>query len=277
MASYLQARQQVGLWFLRIDDIDPPREPAGTSQHIIETLRAHGFVWNDEVRFQSAHSQIYERSICQLEKSKAIYNCRCTRKQIQTATSAQQGSIGASLVYPGTCRDRKLSAVNTAIRFKVSGCVEFVDQLQGRIVQNLNSEVGDFVIKRRDGLYSYQLANVVDDITDEITHIVRGSDLLDNTPRQIQLGKQLGGGFWQYLHVPVAVFPSGEKLSKQTRAPALPPDRVLESLALAWRFLGQTETLVYSSVASFWDQALQHWNAERIPAKPEQLAPAALR
>ncbi len=277
MASYLQARQRQGLWFLRIDNIDPPREQAGATQSIINTLHAHGFSWDEDIRYQSNHTARYEHAIQNLRQAGSVYYCRCSRKQVLAAITKATAEAGTPLIYPGTCREKNYPANNAALRFKVHGSVQFHDQIQGAVGQNLVTQSGDFVIKRRDGLYAYQLVNVVDDIADNITEIVRGNDLLDNTPRQIQLTEALGNNACKYMHVPTAIFPAGEKLSKQTNAMALPLDKVHDSLVDAWQFLGQQRLPPNTSIDSFWQAAIEHWNADRIPRVAELVAPVALR
>lgn len=265
LASYLQARQHHGQWYLRIDDIDPPREQIGASGLIIETLSAHGFHWEGPVQFQSQHTVNFEHALGQLTHAGHVFNCTCSRKQIAAAQRAATNQHAKGTIYPGTCRNKALTTQDSAIRFKAAGSVTFNDKVQGQITQSLPSEVGDFVIKRRDGLFSYQLANVVDDAKMGITEVVRGADLLDNTNRQLALIKALGLTAPEYAHVPVAVDENGSKLSKQTLAAPLQNSSALLNLQAAWKFLGQSDTLSCETINAFWQTAVQNWDLSRVP------------
>lgn len=273
MASYLCARANNGEWYLRIDDIDPPREQAGAAQTIIDTLAAFGFKW-DHLYYQHDRHSFYQAALHRLNSEGHCFNCACSRKDL---AAARAGSQRNTTVYPGSCRSKNLPESDTATRFRVSGCIQFTDQLQGEIQQILDTEVGDFVIKRKDGLVSYQLANVVDDALDGITHVVRGADLLDNTPRQIALIRALGYPQPEYMHVPIVTNKIGQKLSKQTQAPALQVDQALMHLLCAWELLGQTyppsaavpipttNIVDCESIEDFWMRAVRHWEPRRIP------------
>lgn len=276
MASYLQARQNHGQWFLRIDDIDPPREQTGATQQIITSLAAHGFHWDGEIQYQSQQFASFEQALVQLRNTERSFNCICSRSQI---AAAQASITKPCSIYPGTCRDKKhteqVASKHSAVRFHATGNVGFEDLIQGPVEQNLQTEVGDFIVKRRDGLYSYQLANVVDDATSDITEVVRGADLLDNTPRQIALIKALGYRPPHYAHIPIALDPSGSKLSKQTQAPALNENSAIANLAAAWVFLGQSKneargselknTALSESTSAFWSKAMREWDIRRVP------------
>lgn len=286
MASYLQSAAAGGKWHVRIDDIDPPRELAGASTDIIGSLAQHGFESDGEVRFQSNHFKRYENALSHLIGKGQVYGCSCTRKSIRQAQHAQiqsttnnESSPPASGVspniYPGLCRNRNLPTSGNVLRFKATGTIEHIDKIQGLQSQDLESDVGDFIVRRRDGLYAYQLANVVDDGVDGITEIVRGADLLDNTPRQIALANALGYKVADYLHVPTATNADGQKLSKQTAAPPLKSDEAIKNLTIAWRFLGQIDmgmTLAStknhkkeSDVRLFWAIAKENWRPDKIP------------
>lgn len=267
LASCLEARQQDGQWLVRMEDIDPPREVTGAADLILRTLEHYGFTWDGPVRYQSRRDEAYRAALDELQHSGALYACRCSRRETLEAAAAANLPPG---VYPGTCRGEGYTVSGPgALRVRTDGAViEFTDRLQGTQRQALEREVGDFVVRRADGLWAYQLAVVVDDADQSITHIVRGSDLLDSTPRQIHLQHLLGLPTPRYLHLPVAVNAAGEKLSKQTFAPALPMDNPLPPLWQALAFLGQqppTE-LLEGDIAALWRWAVAHWNTAAIPA-----------
>jgi glutamyl-Q tRNA(Asp) synthetase len=265
VGSYLEARAHNGEWRVRMEDLDPPREMPGAADGILRTLEAYGFEWDGPVAYQSQRSTLYETALEQLRRDGMLYPCGCTRKEI--ADSAVTGLDGP--VYPGTCR-HGLAPGKTARAWRVRADAEdiaFEDAIQGPIHQNLRRDVGDFVLKRADGYYAYQLAVVVDDADQGMTHIVRGSDLLDSTSRQIHLQRLLGYPQPQYAHLPVAANAAGEKLSKQTRAAALPDDRVVEKLWQALDFLGQRpeRPLLDATRDELWSWAREHWHLAAIP------------
>jgi len=237
VASWLDARAAGGRWSVRIEDVDAPRTVAGAAGSILATLEACGLEWDGEVTYQSARSALYEAALARLCAAGALYRCRCSRREI--ADSGLAGIEG--VVYPGTCRDRTIgSGEPCAWRFRVPpGLVEFEDRVQGRVVQDVARDVGDFVLRRRDGLYAYQLAVVVDDAEEGVTDVVRGADLLASTPRQVLLQRSLGIATPRYLHVPVATDAHGEKLSKQNHAPALDGCAAAALLPAVLAFLGQ--------------------------------------
>lgn len=264
LASYLEAKTQGGKWLVRMEDLDKPREMSGAADHILRTLETFGFEWNGEVVYQSQRSSLYQDALYQLKGKSLIYNCDCSRKEI--ADSAQHGIDG--LIYPGTCRYKPNVKIPHASRIIVdSQPIEFNDAIQGQIQQNLALDVGDFVLKRADGLYAYQLAVVVDDFEQGITHIVRGADLLDSTPRQIYLQQKLGYPTPQYTHIPVASNTAGEKLSKQTLAPAIDAAQASIWLTQALDFLGQQppQALSTHSTDDIWQWAKAHWDIKKVP------------
>lgn len=268
MGSYLRAMSLNGRWLVRMEDIDPLREVRGAADQILRTLDAYGFEWHGEVMWQSSRSEAYRAALEELGKSGLAYPCDCSRKLLAESRAALQLPPG---VYPGTCRGRKMTNARKrqAMRVLVDGPeIAFVDQLQGEQRQNLLHEVGDFVVFRADGQYAYQLAVVVDDAAQGITEVVRGSDLLDSTPRQIYLQQVLGLTTPRYLHLPVAVNRDGEKLSKQTHAAPLSDADPLPALWLALDFLGQEPPveLREAGVAAFWQWAISHWRQDRVPA-----------
>ncbi|HUL66424.1 MAG TPA: tRNA glutamyl-Q(34) synthetase GluQRS [Burkholderiaceae bacterium] len=237
LASWLDARAHCGTWLVRIEDIDPPREEPGAAQDILATLSEFGLESDEPVVWQHARRGCYLRALAQLDRSGRIYACQCSRAQI--AVAAAELGIGAG-IYPGTCRDLRLArAPGRALRLRVDDAeIEFVDRACGAFSQQLARDVGDFPVLRADGLFAYQLAVVVDDAEQRITDVVRGADLLDNTPRQIALQRLLGAPQPRYLHVPVVRASDGEKLSKQNGAAALDRAHVLEELARAGAHLG---------------------------------------
>jgi glutamyl-Q tRNA(Asp) synthetase len=260
-ASYLQARANNGLWLLRVEDIDPPREQAGASAAIIEGLERYGFEWDDECLFQSTRSDAHEAALAALLDKEVAYRCDCSRRDL---ADVQRGPLG--LIYPGTCRDG-CSSGDAAIRLRTNQSdVAFVDLLQGRFTQNLEKESGDFVIRRRDGLIAYHLAVVVDDAFQGITEIVRGIDLLDSTPRQIWLQKLLGYSIPNYAHFPVITHVNGDKLSKLTGEPGIPMDVVAETLIEVIDTLGlkAPPKLATESLPEIWSWAKENWQIKNL-------------
>jgi glutamyl-Q tRNA(Asp) synthetase len=266
VGSYLAARSRQGEWLVRIENLDPPREVAGAAREILATLEALGMEWDGEVIYQSRRNEVYQAALAALEQQGLLYPCTCSRKEI--ADSSISGIDGP--VYPGTCRgglpaDRSST---TALRVLThDDPIEFRDVLRGPIRQQLASATGDFVLRRADGIYAYQLAVVADDAAQGVTHVVRGVDLLDSTPRQIYLQQLLGYPTPAYMHLPVVTNAQGEKLSKQTQAVAVDISRPVAQLVEAVRFLGQTPPveLAESNVASFWQWALENWSPQQIP------------
>ena len=263
LASWLDARAAHGTWLVRIEDLDPPRELAGAAALILRQLAACGLESDEPVLFQGARSDIYERAFEALRASGLVYGCACSRKDIETATSAQPGWPAG--VYPGTCARRTVPRNEIrAWRIRVpSTVVDFVDRCAGRIAQDLARDVGDFVVKRADGLWAYQLAVVVDDGAQHVSDVVRGADLLDNTPRQIFLQRALGLPTPRYLHVPLVVDANGAKLSKQTLAAPLDARDPLPELERAARHLG-LPPIGARSVSGFLRAATAAWR-ERYP------------
>ena len=237
VGSFLHARAAGGAWLVRIDDIDPPREQEGAAADILSTLEAYGLHWDEPVLYQSTRLEAYRETLDTLIDREEAYRCTCTRSMIAAANA---GSPLPSGRYPGTCRKRGVpEGVPHAVRIRVDGPPQsFDDLLQGRQTTDLLRVTGDFVIHRRDGLPAYQLAVVLDDAAQEISHVVRGVDLMDSTHRQIYLQQRLGLPVPAYLHLPVIVNRDGQKLSKQTGAAAV--GRANPSLVLGHllRYLG---------------------------------------
>lgn len=262
-ASYLAARQAGGRWLLRIEDLDKPREQPGAADHIIHTLAAYGFEWDGNILFQSQRLDVYHAALAGLREH--AYPCTCSRKEIQA-----RGRMGAyGLIYPGTCRHpiTRQPPGQHAMRVQTDDePICFTDQIQGHYCQRLASEVGDFVVLRADDLFAYQLAVVVDDGFQGVNQIVRGADLLDNTPRQIYLQRLLGLPQPDYAHVPLVLNESGQKLSKQNLAPAIRTSDCLRTLVACLRFLRQDcpDAADFSSLTQCWDWALAHWDITKI-------------
>jgi glutamyl-Q tRNA(Asp) synthetase len=262
LASWLDARAAGGRWTVRIEDVDAPRTVPGAADAILRTLEACGLEWDGEVMYQSARGALYEDALQRLRAAGRLYRCRCTRREV--VDSGVSGIEGA--VYPGTCRDRDVGVEEAcAWRFRVApGAMELEDRVQGRVVQDVAREVGDFVLRRRDGLYAYQLAVVVDDAEQGVTDVVRGADLLASTPRQVLLQRALGVPTPRYLHFPVATDARGAKLSKQNLAPALEGARAASRIAAALAFLGQ-EVPGDAPPRSLLEEAVRRWSVQRIP------------
>ena len=269
LASYLDARSVGGRWLLRMEDLDPPREMPGAQAAILDALERYGFEWDGELVRQSERHDAYARVLDRLFSQGLAYACTCSRKQLE----------GYNGVYPGLCRNAGHSMENAAIRLRVPELVYgFEDRVQGSFGQHLGREVGDFVIRRRDGLYAYQLAVVLDDAWQGVTDIVRGADLLDSTPRQLYLQELLGLSQPRYLHVPLIVQPDGHKLGKSYRSPPLTASQATPLLLRALRTLGQAtdDRLCHASPREVLDWAVTHWNASLIP-RTLTLAEAQLR
>jgi glutamyl-Q tRNA(Asp) synthetase len=265
MASYLDAKVHHGRWLVRVEDLDYDRNVAGADQHILASLQRCGMQWDGDVTWQSQRLSLYEAALEQLAPH--IYPCACSRKEIADSQLRQGQSGNASLVYPGTCRaglapGRTARALRLRTPQAPHCVISFQDRWAGWVSQDITAEVGDFVIRRADGFWAYQLAVVVDDGAQGITDVVRGADLLDSTPRQIYLQQLLGLPQPRYLHVPVVVNADGDKLSKQTGAQAFdtgaPAAALLASALLpAAAFLGLT--LQADSVDAFWRAAVPAW------------------
>jgi glutamyl-Q tRNA(Asp) synthetase len=261
LASWLDARAAHGQWLVRMEDVDTTRTVPGAADDILRTLEAMGLAWDGDVAWQSRRTALYDAALERLRAAGLVYRCRCSRREI--ADSGLTGIEGA--IYPGTCRELRLAAaVDGADRMRASeATVSFTDRVQGVISQSVARDIGDFVLRRRDGLHAYQLAVVVDDGAQRITDVVRGADLLWSTPRQILLQRELGYPTPRYLHVPVATNECGEKLSKQTRAAAIDPGRAGAALAGALAFLGQPDPGTRDPRAML-EVARQNWDPIRI-------------
>ena len=274
LGSYLDARHHHGEWQLRIEDLDPPREVPGAADDILRTLEAFGLEWDGPVTYQSRCGERYEAALERLQRLGFLFGCACTRKEIPD--NGVPGAGGA--VYPGTCR-RGLAPGRTARSLRVrvdDSTIGVQDRLQGHTRQSLPAEVGDFIVRRADGLIAYQLAVVVDDGEQRISHIVRGADLLDSTPRQIYLQRLLGLPEPDYLHLPVAVNGAGEKLAKQTHAREVNPEHTGRILRDVLCFLHQElpESAEDATPQELLRWAIARWNVQSLPPGRTRPSPA---
>lgn len=263
MASYLDAKAHLGSWLVRIEDVDFDRNIAGADQAILQSLQRCGMHWDEDVTWQSQRSALYQMALDQLGDH--VFACSCSRKEI--ADSRLLAGLSDSQIYPGTCRagianNKAARAYRLRVPDGVAACITFEDRLLGTQTQDLSSAVGDFVLKRADGFWAYQLAVVVDDAAQRITDVVRGADLLDSSARQIYLQALLGYPTPRYLHVPVVTNQTGEKLSKQTGALAFDRgdnDLLQEALMPAAQFLGLSFSTMPRSLPEFWSRATELW------------------
>jgi glutamyl-Q tRNA(Asp) synthetase len=262
VGSYLQAKVNNGQWLLRMEDVDVTRKVDGSDLEILHTLEAFGFEWQGEVIYQSNQIDYYQQVLEQLIEQSLVFPCVCSRKQLAAT---------GSKIYPGTCRNHKLPEKGEhALRLYARDItIEFDDLVMGQQSQNIARQCGDFVIRRRDGLFAYQLAVVVDDYLQNISEVVRGADLLDSTARQIYLQQLLGYPTPGYCHLPLAVDESGNKISKSEGAMRVDlknRERLLFSVLV---FLGQNPPadLTGSSINDIWSWAESHWDTRRIPSK----------
>jgi glutamyl-Q tRNA(Asp) synthetase len=264
VGSYLEAKFHNGTWLVRMEDLDAPRCVAGAADDILRTLEACGLHWDETVIHQSRRTAAYEEALRELQRIGAVYPCACTRREI--ADSALHGIDGQ--IYPGTCRNGlPKGREGRAWRARTDNSpIAFDDELQGYMAQRLGSEIGDFVVKRADGLVAYQLAVVVDDAFQRISHVVRGADLLASTPRQIYLQRLLGLSTPHYMHLPVAVNAAGEKLSKQTLAAPVDNSESAITLWHALAFLQQQppQELQQENPETVLEWAIRNWHSEKL-------------
>ena len=267
VGSYLEARRAGGKWLLRIEDIDPPREVAGSAQRIIDDLARLGLEADGPVLYQSSRLTAYQETIEQLLRQGLAYPCGCSRKDLPE-----------SGIYPGTCRNGiPPGREPRSIRLRVdTGNCSFRDRVQGLVSGPLADPGGDFVIRRADGFYAYQLAVVVDDHYQGVTQVVRGADLLDSTARQISLQRALGLPTPEYMHLPVAVSADGKKLSKRSRTDPVKHREPALAVSEALQFLGQ-QPPPRMSLAGLWEWAIEHWDNALIPHVMTRLAGATQR
>ena len=260
LASFLDARHHRGAWLVRMEDLDPPREEPGAADSILKSLERHGLHWDEEVLYQSTRSEAYTRALAQLDAAGHLFACDCTRATLEAAGGCQGGCRARQVQFSGA----------RAIRASVPpDCrIDFTDRLQGPQLVPLGTSLPDFIVRRKDGLYAYQLAVVVDDAAQGITHILRGSDLLGSTARQIFLQQCLDMPTPSYCHLPVITDSEGRKFSKQNFAPPLDDTLALQNLHRALRFLHQPQPpAALAQAEELLDWAAAHWALGRVPPK----------
>lgn len=264
LGSYLQARHQGGEWLVRMEDLDPPREVAGAAADILRTLEAYHLYWDGPVLYQSTRHEAYAEAMAHLSAAQQTFPCSCTRKSIAEAIKQSGGRI-----YPGTCRNGPAPGTSAhSVRVRVAEkSMQFTDSLQGPQSTQLDKDVGDFVIRRADGLYAYHLAVVVDDAFQGISEIVRGADLVLETLPQTYLQSLLGYSTPFYAHLPMAMNAQGDKLSKHTHAPPIDPQRPGPVLHKALSFLGHQPDAVVDmeNPQELLDWAVSHWDIQQVP------------
>src|SRR6056297_1849544 len=262
IGSFLQARANDGAWLVRIEDMDPPREVPGAAKSQLETLARFGMFSDQPVVYQSRSSALHLSALARLRGRGLAFDCACSRRDLPS-----------SGIYPGTCRDGIASGKTArSVRFRVpETSIEMVDRVFGPLSYPLRETCGDFVIRRADGLFAYQLAVVVDDIAAGATEIVRGSDLLDSSPRQQVIFEALAAPVPRWMHLPLVVASNGIKLSKSSGADPIRQARPANALALVLEALGQRPPSGLRSLESLWTWAIGHWSPERVPVDPFQI------
>ncbi len=271
MASYLEALSHNGEWLVRMEDVDELRNVKGAAASILRSLEAYGFEWHGEVLYQTSRKPAYEEALRELEHQQLVYPCTCSRKSLRAQAEAgeiRQGELGH--IYPGTCIHNDFADFNPqdyAVRIRTpEQSYAFTDELLGHYAQQLQSDLGDFIIRRRDGLFAYQLAVVVDDAWQGISHVVRGADLLNSTPRQIYLQQCLDYEPVEYAHLPLILHDNGDKLSKQTGAEGIGHQASIPLLVDCLAFLGQEppSELRTASLEEVWRWAKQNWSLQKV-------------
>lgn len=266
MASYADALFHKGAWIVRIDDIDTPRVVKGATYSILKTLEKLGFIWNERVYYQSENKNDYRQLINELYLQNIFYRCYCSRKEIQ--------AVSPNNIYTGICKTRNKQTNDTeqnkryALRVNIAENkqnISFKDSIQGNCFYQLSTLSGDFIVYRSDQMVAYHLAFVIDNYLDKITHIVRGYDLLDSTPKQLFLQKLLTYPIPQYAHIPIITNKNDVKLSKSCHAKAV--DININTLIKAAGILGQNlnNDIQYATIAEFWQELITHWNINNIP------------
>ena len=273
VGSYLQAKHQNGKWLVRIDDIDPPREQKGAVDNILTTLEGFGFEWDENVLFQSSRHLQYQEAVEHLIEQQLAYPCSCSRTSILKKTGQSKGEI----IYPGFCRNGPLS-VNEKQEYSYrlrcnNDNIHFDDAVQGKQNFNLEKLSGDFILQRRDSYFSYHLASGIDDAEQNITEVVRGTDLLKSTPHQIHVQHMLGISSPEYCHLPIAVNNQGQKLSKQNQAKAINTQDSIILLFKTLKFLGQMPPieLLDGEQDDIWRWAKTHWQLGLVPKKSQEI------
>ena len=255
LASYLDIKSKRGVWLIRIDDLDKPRVVPGSTQAILESLNAHGLTADRRILYQSKNLKKYENHLAKLLPY--LYACECSRK-----------ILARHKIYPGTCRNKVLSSADVALRITVPNTlISFNDKIRGETTANLQREVGDFIVVRRDKLFSYNLATACDDGDQGITDVLRGEDLLSATNLQIFLMNMLKLKTPEYSHIPVLCNINGHKLSKQTGAPPVKDFEAVKNLTKAMRFLGFTIPEHIKTVNTLIEWGIKNWSASQIPKR----------
>ena len=260
VASYIDARHHDGKWLLRMEDLDPPREQPGAAASILRTLEAHHLLWDGPVLYQSQRTSAYQSAIDHLSRLQLLYHCSCSRQRMKGLTA-----------YDSYCLSHPPSSGATAQRIKIprdgSALIAFEDVFQRLRVQDLQKECGDFIIHRKDGLFAYQLAVVIDDIFQQVTHIIRGSDLLSSTGQQCYLFQRMGAQLPTVGHLPILVNSEGQKLSKQTFAAPIDNSRAPENLFICLQLLGQSppSSLNQTDCSDILSWAIKHWRRVAVP------------
>lgn len=262
LASFLDARAEGLPWRLRFDDLDAPRNQPGAESRILRSLEAHGLHWDGPVERQSERLDLYQAALEKLQRRAKLFHCTCSRK-----------ALAGSPIYPGHCRGQIAPVPNAAIRVRVDdAAVEFIDLVQGRQHARLGATVGDFIIKRRDGPFAYQLATAVDDGNPNIVRVLRGRDLLANTPRQLHIMALLGLPAPAYAHIPVLLNPAGQKWSKQTGAPAVNDHKHLANIRACLILLGLQPPDLDTETLMEWAKA--HWSLDRVGKRNQAFDPS---
>ncbi len=258
-ASFLDARVHGGRWLVRIEDVDAPRSIPGASERIIRTLELFGFEWDGEILHQRSRVDEYRAALRGLQARGLTFECSCSRSQLEEERR-----------YPGTCRELARAQGGTATRLRAqSGYISFTDEIQGTFRQDVADAVGDLILRRRDQIFAYLLAVVVDDHAQGITHVVRGADLLDNTPRQIYVQRCLGFDSPRYAHVPVLTEPDGQKLAKSRRSVRADGNAAVTQLLSVFSLLGMTPPaeLHSAGITETWGWAIAHWHKKTVPKR----------
>lgn len=269
LASYLDAKSERGQWLIRIEDLDPPREMSGAKDLILKALDAYGLHSDQNILYQSNRSEIYQAVLDQLIKNQQVFPCACSRKQLSENQGIHFGRCNAvTAPFAWRLDSHKACGVDT------TGVISFHDELQGLFSQSIERDIGDFVVKRKELLWAYQLAMVVDDQQQGITHVVRGIDLIDSTLRQNMLQTTLSYTKPHYAHIPVACAPNGQKLSKQNLAPALDLEKPVENLwrALSWLRQEPPDNLRKASVKEVLTWGIEHWDIKVLSDIQSQAA-----
>jgi glutamyl-Q tRNA(Asp) synthetase len=264
LAGFLDARHARGRWLLRIDDLDHPRCPAGAADLILAQLEAHGLHWDESPRYQSQHLAEYQSCLSNLQNTGHVYSCHCTRAEL--ARNGPHGADGP--VYDGRCRTREFDAAGGTLRFRSGvGTLELDDDIQGVQRRDVASDIGDFVVRRRDGIIGYHLASVIDERAQRITDVVRGADLTGSSLSQLRLFQQFGWQAPRYRHLPILLDSSGRKLSKQNHAPAIEIHQASDNLWQCLRWLGQEPPIELrgATPAALLSWATPRWRRDRVP------------